>query len=156
MTPWPYAPIAIAPLQFRRLAEPFEQLRDASDEQAATTGNRRRVFLATLGPVAAYSERAIFAKNAFEALGIETVQPEHGDTVLDLAAAFLASGADMACLCSSDAVYEAEAAGAAQDLRQAGAVPLFLCGPRTGAFERAGIAHFLERGSDLLALLPKG
>lgn len=155
MMPWPNAPIAIAPLPSQRLSVPFERLRDASDQQAATTSKRRRVFLATLGPVAAYSERAIFAKNAFEAVGIETVQPAHGDQVLDLAASFLASGADMACLCSSDAVYEAEAASAAQDLRRAGAVSLLLCGLRTAAFERAGITHFLERGSDLFELLPK-
>jgi methylmalonyl-CoA mutase len=156
LTPWPCASIAMAPLPSRRLAEPFERLRDAADRQVDATGRRRRIFLAPLGPVAAYSERAIFAKNAFEALGVEAVQPEHGSTALDLAAAFLASGASMACLCSSDTVYQTEAASAAQELRQVGAAPLFLCGPRSTACEQAGVTHFIEQDSDLLALLPTG
>ena len=57
-----------------RLAEPFERLRDASDKILAQTGARPKVFLATLGKPADFNARANFAKNFFEAGGIEAVE----------------------------------------------------------------------------------
>jgi methylmalonyl-CoA mutase len=77
-----------------RLAEPFETLRDASDAMLRKTGTRPRVFLATLGTPADNIARAAFAKNFFEAGGIEAVEFAGGD----LAAAFRQSGA---ALCAS-------------------------------------------------------
>ncbi len=56
-----------------RLAEPFEQLRDASDRMLAQTGARPKIFLANLGTPADFTARATFAKNFFEAGGIEAV-----------------------------------------------------------------------------------
>ena len=57
-----------------------------------------------------------------------------------LAAAFKASGAALACLCSSDKVYESEGASAAGALAAAGARHIYLAGPageREAAFEPA-------------------
>ena len=59
------------PLPRIRLAEPFEELRDASDRTLAKTGTRPKVFLATLGRLAEFTARAMFAKNFYEAGGIE-------------------------------------------------------------------------------------
>ena len=56
-----------------RLAEPFERLRDASDRMLAKTGARPKIFLANLGTLADFTARATFAKNFFEAGGIEAV-----------------------------------------------------------------------------------
>lgn len=56
-----------------RLAEPFEQLRDASDRLLRERGARPKIFLANLGPLAAFTPRATFAKNFFECGGIEAV-----------------------------------------------------------------------------------
>ena len=56
-----------------RLAEPFEKLRDASDRALAKTGKRPKIFLANLGTPAEFNARATFAKNFFEAGGIEAV-----------------------------------------------------------------------------------
>ena len=56
-----------------RLAQPFEALRDASDRMLATTGARPKIFLANLGAIADFTARATFAKNFFEAGGIEAV-----------------------------------------------------------------------------------
>ena len=44
---------SVEPLPPRRLAEPFELLRDASDAHLAATGKRPQVFLACLGELAA-------------------------------------------------------------------------------------------------------
>ncbi len=73
-----------------RLAEPFEQLRERSDKILAKTGARPKIFLATLGTPADFTARASFAKNFFEAGGIEAVGSD-GDAPA-LAAAFKSAG----------------------------------------------------------------
>ena len=99
------SPVAIAPLPSIRTAEPFERLRDLSDAYLAKTGARPKVFLANLGPIAAFTARATFAKNFFEAGGIEAVMNDGFPSLHALTAAFAASGAQIACICSSDEVY---------------------------------------------------
>ncbi|MCF4126562.1 methylmalonyl-CoA mutase family protein [Methylobacterium sp. SyP6R] len=143
-------------LPSRRLAEPFEALRDTSDAILARTGRRPRVFLANLGALSAFNTRATFARNAFEAGGIEAVTNEGFADHAALAEAFRASGTPIACLCSSDAVYAEEAVSAAEALRGAGATTLFLAG-RPGdlepALRAAGVAYDLYAGCDLVKLL---
>lgn len=135
-----------------RLAEPFEKLRDASDAIHKATGTRPKVFLATLGKPADNIARATFAKNFFEAGGIEAVEfAGH-----DLASAFASSGAPLACLCSSDEVYANEAAVAARALVAAGAKHVYLAG-RPGdladALKQAGVQGYVFAGCDALATL---
>lgn len=135
-----------------RLAEPFEKLRDASDAMLKTKGARPKVFLATLGKPADNIARATFARNFFEAGGIEAVEFT-GD---NLAESFKASGTALACLCSSDEVYAIGAVDAAKTLSEAGATHIYLAG-RPGemaeAFDKAGIRHFIYAGCDVLATL---
>jgi methylmalonyl-CoA mutase len=142
-------------LQPIRLAEPFEALRDASDRLLATTGARPKIFLATLGTQAEFTARAIFAKNFFEVGGIEAVG---GETIelRALAAAFKASGAVLVCLCSSDKVYEKQAAEAALALKGVDARHIYLAGrPREQetALKAAGVQSFVYEGCDALATL---
>ncbi len=59
------------PLRSFRLAEPFEALRGRSDALLTRTGTRPKVFLATLGSASDFTASATFAKNFFEAGGIE-------------------------------------------------------------------------------------
>jgi methylmalonyl-CoA mutase len=138
-----------------RLAEPFETLRDASDRILAASGARPKIFLATLGTEAEFTARAMFAKNFFEAGGIE---PAGGTTIETpaLAAAFKASGAALVCLCSSDKIYEKDAVAAAEALRAAGAKHIYLAGrPREqeAALKAAGVQSFIYEGCDALAVL---
>jgi methylmalonyl-CoA mutase len=139
---------ALAPI---RLAEPFERLRDRSDAYLAKHGTRPKVFLACLGRVSDFNARASFAKSLFESGGIEAVEGK-GD---NLAKRFSESGAQLACLCSSDKVYADEAAPAAKTLAQAGATHLYLAGkPKNqAALEQAGISTFLHQGCDTLTIL---
>src|SRR5262245_65017466 len=67
------AAFTFAPLRPMRLAEPFERLRDAGDRMLAATGARPKIFLANLGKPSAFTARATFAKNFFEAGGIAAV-----------------------------------------------------------------------------------
>jgi methylmalonyl-CoA mutase len=155
LAPAPPAPATTgAALPRIRLAEPFEYLRERSDKILASAGARPKIFLANLGTLAQFGARAAFAKNFFEAGGIETIGGE-GDSIA-LAAAYKAAGTPLACLCSSDKVYEKEAAVAAQALKAAGARHIFLAG-RPGELEAAlraaGVQSFIYEGCDVLATL---
>ncbi|KUL96155.1 methylmalonyl-CoA mutase [Bosea sp. WAO] len=153
------APIRIEALPSLRLAEPYEGLRALSDI-AVATGARPTVFLATLGGIAAFTARAGFARNLFEAGGIAAPSGDgfarDGATDLAaLAAAFKASGTKLACLCGSDEAYAAEATQAAKALAEAGAT-VWLAG-RPGELEpslrEAGVENFVFAGSDAIAVL---
>ncbi|MER6900511.1 methylmalonyl-CoA mutase family protein, partial [Amycolatopsis sp. NPDC000740] len=126
-----------------RYAEEYEKLRDASDAYLAEHGERPKVFLATLGPVAAHTGRASFATNLLQAGGIEAVNPGATD---DLPGAFRESGAKVACVCGTDAAYEEQAASVAASL---GAKQVLLAGK--GTYD--GISGNLYAGCDALEVL---
>ena len=153
--PPPAAAIRYPALVPRRLAEPFEALRDASDKTLAATGARPKIFLANLGTLAEFTTRATFAKNFFEAGGIEAITSDGFRSRDEMIAAFKASGARLACLCSSDAVYERDAADAAKALANAGAAHIYLAGrPKDPApYQAAGVGSFIFAGCDALAAL---
>jgi methylmalonyl-CoA mutase len=73
-----------------------------------------------------------------------------------LAAAFKASGAALACVCSSDKVYAGHAVAAATALQAVGAKHIYLAG-RPGeqetALRDAGVSDFIFAGGDALAML---
>jgi methylmalonyl-CoA mutase len=123
-----------------RRDEAYEALRARSDAHLAATGSRPRIFLAALGPAAAHTARLTFASNLFQAGGIE---PVTGGT-------FEESGATEVCLCSSDAVYEEQAAEVSARLKAAGAAHVFLAG-RPG--DHPGVDGHVFAGCDAVAVL---
>ncbi|MFI4971525.1 MAG: methylmalonyl-CoA mutase family protein [Hyphomicrobiales bacterium] len=149
------AAIMIEPLPRIRLAEPFEALRDKSDQILAKTGARPKVFLANLGRLSEFTARAMFAKNFYEAGGIEALSNDGFKDQAAMIAAFKASGAKLTCLCSCDAVYAAQAAAAAKVLNTAGAT-VHLAG-RPGENEanwrQAGVKTFIFMGCDVVSTL---
>jgi methylmalonyl-CoA mutase len=160
------ATVTLEPLPSIRLAEPFEELRDAADRMLAEFGTRPKVFLANLGPPSDFSARATFAKNFFEAGGIAAVTndgfarpgPAAGAVETDLAALVAAcnsAGAALVCLCGSDETYGREAVAAAKALKQAGAPPLYYAGrpAQEAELAAAGIATFIYAGCNALAVL---
>lgn len=144
------------PLPRIRLAAPFEALRDASDRALATRGARPKIFLANLGTPSDFTARASFAKNFFEAGGIEAMTNDGLPAREALMSAFKASGATLACLCSSDIVYEREAVAAANTLTAAGAEHIYLAGRPSAlepALRAAGVETFIFAGCNALATL---
>lgn len=141
-----------------RLAVPFEALRDRAD----ALPTRPKIFLAPLGRLADFTPRAGFAKNAYEAGGIETRLSDGfalaagGTDIDELIRVFKASGARAACLVGADADYAADSVAIAQALRKAGAAMLHMAG-RPGELETAlnaaGISGYLALGMDLVAFL---
>jgi methylmalonyl-CoA mutase len=145
----------IEPLPNVRLAEPFEALRDASDRVLAATGARPKVFLANLGTPSDFTARATFAKNFFEAGGIEAITNNGFRRFLDLFDAVETSGARLVCLCSSNEVYAKAAGTTAEDLAKLG-MYIYLAG-RPGELEdtlkAASVQSFIYAGCDMLAVL---
>lgn len=146
------APPAARPggLPVVRRDEAFEQLRARSDAHLAATGRRPRVFLAALGPAATHTARASFAANLFQAGGIEPVHEPLQVDASSVAAAFAASGTDVACLCSSDALYAEQAGEVAEALVSAGARQVYLAG-RPGDYP--GVDAYVFAGCDVVAVL---
>lgn len=104
--------------EVRRYGASFEALRDEP-----ATG---KVFLATLGPIAAHTARATFATNLFAAGGIAVDVAGATDGVDALVAAY--SGQKVVCLAGSDKTYAEWGAEAADALRAAGATHVILAG----------------------------
>ncbi|MEU1812626.1 methylmalonyl-CoA mutase family protein [Micromonospora aurantiaca (nom. illeg.)] len=147
--PAPAAPAGGLPRH--RYAEAYESLRDRADAQAVNTGIRPTVFLATLGPPAVHNARAGFAANLFAAGGIATARPPAGDDdPARLAAEFTASGASVACLCSSDRTYAQSAEPVARALSDAGAVRVWLAGPPA---DHPGVDGYLYADCDAVSVL---
>ncbi|MFB7619914.1 methylmalonyl-CoA mutase family protein [Kitasatospora sp. NPDC056181] len=138
-----------------RRAEAYEALRDRSDAVLEATGARPRLFLASIGTAAAHTARTTFAANLFQAGGIATTAVESTDPVA-FAEAFAASGARVACLCSSDQLYGEHAGAVTAALKAAGARRVLLAG-RPGeqreAYEAAGVDEFVFAGGDAVATL---
>ena len=128
-----------------RYAAGFEALRDLADAQP----ERPVVFLATIGPVAAYTARAAFAANLFQAGGFATETAGPGADPEQIATAFAVSGSTVACLCSSDKLYARHAEAVAAALTRAGARKVWLAGQG----EYAGVDANLHTGCDALAVL---
>ncbi|MEU1391045.1 MULTISPECIES: methylmalonyl-CoA mutase family protein [unclassified Nonomuraea] len=128
-----------------RYAQEFEALRDVAD----ALPERPKVFLATIGPVAAHTARASFAANLFHAGGLATETAGPGADPEQIATAFAVSGAAVACLCSTDKLYAQHARAVAAALRHAGARRVWLAGK--GDYE--GVDACLYAGCDALAVL---
>ncbi|MGW2593872.1 methylmalonyl-CoA mutase small subunit [Streptomyces sp. NPDC001515] len=143
-------PAARGGLPVVRRDEAFEALRARSDARRAAGGSRPTIFLAALGPASVHTARASFAANLFRAGGIE---PVHEPVQVDadtVAAAFAASGSEVACLCSSDALYAEQAEEVAQALVAAGARRVYLAG-RPGTYR--GVDEYVHVGCDVVAVL---
>ena len=102
-----------------------------------------------------HTGRSSFAANLFQAGGIGTVLGEGADADV-LVEAFAASGAAVACLCSSDKLYAEQASVVAAALKAAGARRVLLAG-RPGehleAYQQAGVDDYVFVGCDAVAAL---
>ncbi|MFT4098639.1 MAG: methylmalonyl-CoA mutase subunit beta [Rhodoblastus sp.] len=157
LAPIPAAATPAGALVPHRLSEPYEALRDRSDALAAK-GKRPSVFLANIGPVAAFTARATFAKNFFEAGGIEAPGNDGFASAEAAAKAYAASGAPIACICSSDALYAEQAEAVAKALKAEGAKRVILAGragDKEAAYKAAGVDDYVFAGADVLGSLDR-
>lgn len=145
--------IEVEALKPQRLAEPFETLRDRAD----AAPKRPSVFLANIGSLAAYTARASFARNFFEAGGFDVIDSEGGTDIPAISDAFAKSGAAIACLCSSDPLYAEHAVAVAKALGGKSKLT-FLAGSEGDLKEplaEAGVTDFIFMGANVLEALEK-
>ncbi|MBC7770552.1 MAG: methylmalonyl-CoA mutase [Phycisphaerales bacterium] len=140
----------IEPLAPVRWAAPFETLRQRAELHAP----RPAVFAATLGALAAFAQRAQFARNLFAAGGVAVLGEEDAypsrDAMID---AFRFSGARVAVICGTDAAYAEDAENAAQRLKAAGATWVMLAGKpgdSEAKLRATGVDQFVFAGQDAL------
>lgn len=144
----------------RRYSDALEAQRGRADARALDGRGRPQVFLATLGTPAVHTARATFAKNLFEVGGIEAIVPEGFETPDEAAAAFTASGARLACICSSDDRYKEQAVAVAHALIATSSPParLFVAGKPadiTDELTAAGVDEFIVAGLDIVDFLTR-
>ena len=150
-----------AGLPVRRLAEPFEDLRDAADGHRAATGKRPAVWIAALGSAAAHSARSAWAQNLLAAGGIEAHGAAGVESPVAAAADFAASGLAAAVVTGTDDMYRLRGPSTASALVEAGAAFVALaCDPGTPAdlleaLQSAGVGEVWHDGIDAAAALER-
>lgn len=143
----------ITPLRIFRVADEFESLRLSTEKFAAGGGQIPRVFLVTYGDLAMRKARGMFAANFFACAGYEIINNPGFETALEGAQAAIASGAEIAVFCSSDAEYGEQAAAAAAQLQVAKKVRIVIAGNPVDHLENlsaAGVQHFIHAKSNAL------
>lgn len=149
-----------AGLPLRRLAAPFEALRDAADRYLLATGERPRVHVAALGDSATHTARSSWVSNLLAVAGVvgSGGQAPGSFSPLEAEARFSESGASVAVICSTDAVYAQRGAATALALREAGAERVILAG-RGGDLRSelaaAGVDEFWFHGMDVVEALTR-
>lgn len=88
-----------------RVSLGIERVRLRTERFADTEGRTPTVLLAPLGPAAARSARATFARNVFGVAGFEVEEPLKFDAPADAAATASADRPDIVVLCSADPEY---------------------------------------------------
>ncbi len=141
-----------------RYASPFEDLRQRVDRVAAGVRGRPTVFLANIAAPSVHTARATFAKNLFEIAGLLTVSGPGSTDPAELADQFAASGAAVACICSSDRIYADLAVDVAVALRgrEDGDAVIYVAGRPKDIFDQlvaAGVDGFITAGADVEQIL---
>ncbi|MEJ5919846.1 MULTISPECIES: methylmalonyl-CoA mutase family protein [unclassified Corynebacterium] len=141
----------------RRWASDFEALRNRSDDFLAANGERPKVALLPLGPLAKHNIRTGFTTNLMASGGIETINP--GQVVPgEDAFAEAAQAAPIVILCGADGEYAASGSAAVEAARAAGAKEVLLAGPEKIFAEAEGDARpdgFLTMNIDAVAELSR-
>jgi len=138
----------------RRLAQPFEDLRDESDRRLVADGHRPRVHLATLGDQADHAARTTWTTNLLAVGGIEAVggAGDGAHSAEEVAVRFVESGCSAAAICSSDSTYSLAAVAAAEALVNAGASLVSIAGDPgelRADLTSAGVQQFWYPGLNL-------
>lgn len=147
-------------LPLRRLAAPFEALRDTADRHALAHGERLAVHIVALGDLAAHSARSTWVTNLLAVAGI-VASGHHGDgslSPLEAEVRFSESAATVAVICSTDAIYATRGEAVVLALREAGAARVILAGQPAElgvALAAAGVDEFWHEGMDVFDALTR-
>lgn len=144
----------IEPLPSLRLSEDVEALRLRTERHAREHGGAPTIVLAPLGPAAARSARATFARNFFGVAGFEVDEHLRFEAPEAAAAAAVEAEADAVVLCSSDGEYPTLAPALHSALQTRNCSALLVVAGNPDALDADVPADaFIHRGSPLLDTL---
>jgi methylmalonyl-CoA mutase len=157
LTPQGVVSAETTPLAMHPYDAAFEALRDAAAAFAPGHGDRRpRVYLAGIGSIAEQAARKGYAGDFFTAGGFDVVAEETKSDTPAAVAAFTASGAKIAVICSTDKQYAAALADLVPKLKAAGARNIVLAGnpgPSEAAWRALGVDAFIYVRCDVVGTL---
>ncbi len=149
--------ISIEPIKEFRIAELFEELRNASENFKENTGERPKAFLATMGPIRQHKARADFSRGYFEAGGFEVIYPNGFKTNEEASVAAVGSKAQVVVICSTDDTYPEIVPGVVRGIKDKNPeCNLLLAGYPKDQVEKhkeSGIDEFIFLGSDVHKIL---
>ena len=140
----------IETLQSVRGAEPFENLR-----ALVSASDKKKVFLANMGPLRQFKARADFSTGFFQPGGYEVLENLGFKTVEEAAAAAKASGAQVAVVCSTDDTYPEIVPALVPQLKAAGFFVVLAGYPteQIEAFKAAGVDEFIHLRANCFQVL---
>jgi len=147
----------VAPVRITRAAAAVEALRAAADRFLTRTGKRPQAFLCNMGPLRDHKARADFSRGFLGVGGYEATSPPGFKTPEEAAAAYAASGARLAVICSTDENYPALVPPLVQCLRAinpAALIALAGCPPdQVEMLKKAGVDEFIHLRADAVEVL---
>jgi methylmalonyl-CoA mutase len=150
--------INIKPIAQWRLAEPFEQLRKASEVHLEKHGSRPTVHLINLGPIPNHKARADFITGFFEAGGFEVVKNNGYMSAEEAVKGALSLEGTHYIICGSDESYTDTVPTISTELKKANPhLKLYVAGKQAPEIEetfvQAGIDGFIHIGSNCYGTL---
>jgi methylmalonyl-CoA mutase len=148
----------IKPVPEHRWTEQFEAMRKRTEEYRDRTGDNVKIFLANMGPIPQHKARADFISGFMEVGNFNVLKNDGFKTVEECADAAIASGADVAVICSTDATYPELVPPLAENIKKRGSsMKVFLAGAPAEEFKEsyvnAGVDDFISVRSNCLAVL---
>ena len=130
-------------LSVQRGAEPFEKLR-----AAVGASDKKKVFLANMGPLRQHKARADFSTGFFQPGGFDVLENRGFQTVDEAVAAAVASGAPVVVICSTDDTYPELVPALTQKLKAANPCQIVVVAgfpkDHIDAFKAAGVDEFIH------------
>jgi methylmalonyl-CoA mutase len=147
----------ITPVCITRAAMRVEALRNDVQRHVASGAEQPKVFLCNMGPLKDHKARADFSRGFFSVGGYTVVSPPAFKSIEDCAAAFGASGARIAVICSTDENYPALVPPLVKALR--GKCQDAICvvagypQEQVETYKSAGIDEFIHMRADVVEVL---
>ncbi len=141
-----------------RWTEQYEEMRGRTEKYRDETGDNVKIFLANMGPIPQHKARADFITGFMEVGNFEVLKNDGHPTVEVCADAAVASGADIAVICSTDATYPELVPPLACLIKEKNPkMKVFLAGAPAEEHKQsyldAGVDDFISVRSDCLAVL---
>ena len=151
--------ISVEPVKQFRLAEKFEELRNASENFKAKTGHKPKVFLATMGSPKQYKARADFSRAFFEIGGFEIIYPNGFKTTDEAIKSSLESKANAVVICSTDDNYPELVPPIVKGIKaNSSDIAVILAGYPKDQIEqhkKSGVDDFIYLGADAHSIISK-